>query len=46
MSSMSEKAQEGKRAVKSAAATPLVPDFSAKDYSTFFLAGMSWVVVR
>ncbi|CAE6426408.1 unnamed protein product [Rhizoctonia solani] len=36
---LSKKAQEGAQTIKSAVATPLVPDFSAKDYSTFFLAG-------
>ncbi|KAF8713203.1 Mitochondrial carrier, partial [Rhizoctonia solani] len=36
---VSKKAQEGAQTIKSAVATPLVPDFSAKDYSTFFLAG-------
>ncbi|CCO33439.1 Mitochondrial phosphate carrier protein AltName: Full=Mitochondrial import receptor [Rhizoctonia solani AG-1 IB] len=39
MSSVSKRAQEGSQAIKSAVATPLVPDFSLKDYSTFFLAG-------
>jgi hypothetical protein len=40
MSSVSKRAQEGSQAIKSAVATPLVPDFSLKDYSTFFLAGV------
>jgi len=39
MSSISKKAQQSKESVKSAVATPLVPDFNLKDYSTFFLAG-------
>ncbi|KAB5593106.1 hypothetical protein CTheo_3488 [Ceratobasidium theobromae] len=39
MTSKLERAQESKQITKSAVATPLVPDFSAKDYSTFFLAG-------
>jgi len=39
MSSIPKKAQQSKESVKSAVATPLVPDFNLKDYSTFFLAG-------
>ncbi|QRV92594.1 mitochondrial carrier protein [Ceratobasidium sp. AG-Ba] len=39
MSSIKNKMQDTKEGVKSTVATPLVPDFSAKDYSTFFLAG-------
>ncbi|KAG8698901.1 hypothetical protein FRC09_006946, partial [Ceratobasidium sp. 395] len=39
MSSVEKKAQDTKRAIKSTVATPLVPDFTTKDYSTFFLAG-------
>jgi len=39
MSSVSKKAQAGKETIKSAVATPLVPDFTVKDYSTFFFAG-------
>ncbi|KAG8738497.1 hypothetical protein FRC10_006782 [Ceratobasidium sp. 414] len=44
--SVEKKAQDTQQAMKSTVATPLVPDFSIKDYSTFFLAAIDVVKTR